>query len=63
MTPDEFQALNAKVDKLSESMSMLVGVVQRAMAEVVDVAALRHEVLNLRSRVAQLEARNGEAAE
>lgn len=61
MTPEELQALNAKVDKLSESMSMLVGVVQHAMAEVVDVASLRREVLNLRSRVAQLE--DGRAAE
>lgn len=61
MTPEELQALNAKVDKLAESMSMLVGVVQHAMAEVVDVASLRREVLNLRSRVAQLE--DGRAAE
>ena len=63
MTHEELQQLNAKVDKLSESMAMLVGIVQRAMADVVDVASLRHEVINLRQRVALLEAREGTAAE
>ena len=64
MTADEQLAdLSIKVETLIESVNMLAGVVQRAMADVVDVASLRHEVINLRQRVALLEAREGTAAE
>lgn len=56
MTDEQLADLTLRIENLDQSMGRLFGIVSRAMAEVVNVSAMQHEVHNLRSRVALLEA-------
>lgn len=60
MNDEQIADLVSRVDRLHESMGRLFSVVQHAMSQVVDVASLRNEVLNLRDRMGRAEERLGD---